>query len=79
MKKEDFVNFCKRKNMNKDKYGHYKRVYKDGAIMRSKIKEKVVRSELKYKGSKTWYKRWSAYYKNISLSENDKLQVIKYN
>ena len=41
-----------------------------------KVKKTALRKEVKYATDKTWYKIWSAYFKDLKL-EDGKLKILK--
>jgi len=67
MKKEELEAFLSRKGYKKDRWGHYHK-----GDIRYKMQKNSVRVERKM--GKDWIKMRSAYYKDLRISENDKVK-----
>lgn len=70
MKKEELERFLSRKGYKKDRWAHYHK-----GDIRYKMQKISVRVENKM--SFGWVKRFTEYYKNLEISENDKLRTKK--
>ena len=62
----------KAKGLTEDRYGNFK--YQKG-IKRYKFQSTSLRAEVKT--GNTWFRRWSAYYKDITITEESKLKPLK--
>jgi len=67
MKKAEFEAFLIRKGLKRDRYGNYSKDKKH----RWKLKKTVTRLEIKC--SHGWEKVYGDYYKNLEITENDKI------
>ena len=70
MKKEELEDYLIKKGYKKDRWGHYHK-----GDIRYKMQKTNVRIERK--SSLGWFKLYSYYYKNIEISENNKIRRKK--
>ena len=70
MTKQEFIEWAKSKGWKQDTWGHLK---KD--THRFKIQKTSVRYERK--GFDRWYRIRSGYYKNLSITEDNKIKGLK--
>lgn len=69
-----------RRGYTKDNFGHYQKNFESGGIIRMKLSNTSVRRERKAKivDHNEWLRLSSSYYKNLSLTPDDKLSGLKY-
>lgn len=69
-----------RHGYTKDKFGHYQKQFTNGDVIRMKLSNTSVRRERKAKiiDHNEWIRLSSSYYKNLSLTPDDKLSGLKY-
>ncbi len=75
MEAHELKAFLQVHNYVEDRWGHFKKTHKDGKVHRYKMQKTSVRHEVKLgeSGNAFWYKRWSEYYCNLEINENDKI------
>lgn len=86
MTKQEFITWAKAKGWQEDKFGHLQKVSSNDSVkMRFKLSSISVRYERQIHFNATEYSRvaneWirlgSAYFKDLSISDNDKLVGLK--
>lgn len=85
MTRQEFIQWAKEKGYVSDPWGNYKKTITakgHTVLIRYKINDTSVRAEQAYKnydGKQEWKKKWSAYYKNLSVGEDGRLKINKLN
>lgn len=83
-KKEELRSWMESKGFEQDSYGHMKKTLESGTQLRFKFQKTSIRAESKpatttdgEKWTYGWMKRWGAYYKDIVITEEDKIKPLK--
>ena len=79
MKREELEEWAIRHSFTKDKFGHYQKTSLHNEHIRLKLGKTSVRYERKIRVTdhNEWQRIVSGYYKNLSLTENDRLSGLK--
>lgn len=77
MTRDDLEVWLKKRGYEKDRWGHYQKTRADGTKIRMRLSKIAVRHEVKSPGFGQWVRTRSGYFKNLSLSDEGKLQGMK--